>query len=612
TLDTPNLQANPTLPVPTTANSFVKPAALHFQANFFQASGLNPLKKPALGAVKFGQGPTQPELNAIQGMLKGGNASDVLAPNYLPSPEVVRSLYQLITDNTPVPESLQKVLTQQKTEAMNLHHFLLGKPLLNEGAVAKDAQQFVADFGRKMKELDGTLLTPANGFGVAEKEIFHLFAANTAPILFTMGFADAIDHSGDVARLAVKQALKYGGNKQEVLQAALVGWLHDPKLRGDLSWSNLATHPVVGSAIAQELLNQPALSNKIQQYLDFVPESSTQSHMGLAEFKKGIVEALSVNNDSEFVLRMVILNKMPKHPLAEPGIADVVPEAKEEFLKRFKAPSLGETPVPVSDDLKAKIDTVNLSTDLKGISLLALKTALGVETEAEAKKAFKAIVSGETPLNAGELQALKGKLLEIPGALVNPQVKGTTLLSHHGDLIEGAKAGLALAISDPLLLSPHKIVAASFEPFILGRITSFAKSIEDNIKALPLAAQPEGQIWLKDLYRSILEASSELTGKNPSELLTQAREASTALQSDVSLLAEVQLFKSLVTAPSTWVSKEANGVDFGSIQATAPENKATVDKIVSVLKKHYEAAAQQSEGLFATVTAKDSATAIFS
>ena len=216
-----------------------------------------------------GYGPSSLERANILTALQGSNAT-VFGPNYLPSPELVNALSDRLQRLQPVQtESLQETLlqdnflnelAQKKQEAINLHHFLLNKPLISFETTLNEAKTFDGELKNRVNRILNESLTPEAGFSPEMRQAFIRFVALTAPVIFTMGFADGIDHAGDVSQLAQTIAKKQGATPTEQLQAAMVGWLHDPKLKGDISWSNLATHPVVASALSDWVFQDNVLN----------------------------------------------------------------------------------------------------------------------------------------------------------------------------------------------------------------------------------------------------------------------------------------------------------------------------------------------------------------
>lgn len=557
-------------------------------------------------AVKFGYGPSSTELGSIQQALTGwkGENGAVLAPSYMPQAETIDAIQKLLAGGRPVPSSVVTQLATQKLEAMNLNRFLLGQPLTTLDAIQPEAEQFFKDLRAKMESLNESALIPANGFNLSAKAVFNKFVAQTAPILFTMGFDDAVDHSGDVAQLSIKQAIQNGAKGPEVVQSAMVGWLHDPKMHKALSWSNLATHPVVGSAVAQHVLNQPEVRNAIVNYLsnNALTENPNNPLVGPFRFISGITEALTINNDSKWVLENVILAKHPTHPLAEKGLGDAVPEVKPLMLNRFLAPSRGQIPEKLSDEMVDAIDQVSLSTDMRGVSTAALKAALKTDSDEVAQAFYQRLVSGNVT-DKEQLQDVRKALRAAPEGILNPKVKGSSLLAHHSEVKDAPLAALALAISDPLLLSPHKIVAAGFQKTPLERIVSFTNSIQDNISFLPLQAQAEGKQWLLEVYTSMLKAADSLTGNQTLLRYYDSQDAFAVSPLDT----KVAALKTLVEDEKSWQKREfmaGNGsassvtLDYGGIAAAEPTNKLMMERLFTALKTNYEAAARQSGGLF--------------
>jgi hypothetical protein len=537
-----------------------------------------PLKRPVAAAtpsVQFGYGPTTQELTEIRQTLKGQPVNGALTPSYLPTAETVEGLTNLLAGNPVNKATLSETLAQGKARVLNHHLFLLGKPLTQATALQPEAQRFLDQLDSKVNQVLSRTLTNGNGFNDAAREVFKRYVALTAPVLFTMGFADAVDHAGDVARLATRQAIQLGGTPVERLQAALVGWLHDPKLRADFSWSNLATHPAVASALAQTVFEDAQLTQRVSAYLQ-----TTQSPRTAQQFGDGVSEALAINNDSEFVLKNVILGNPFNHPLGEPGLAPALTQdTRQVILQRFFAPSKNQ-PVPtLTPDQEAALDQASLATDLRTIEPNALREALELPADQALEPTFQDLLEGKNQ-DAQKLAAARTRLMNTPQAIQSPRVKGTSLLAHHADVKEAPVAAMSLSIADPLLLSPHKIVEAGTQPTPMGRLKSFLGSIEDNINALPQQAQANGRKWLGDLYSGMLQAAQQLTGKPAVAAIGQEEDT-------------VKVKRQLLEQPDTWTALTEN-VDYSNLNAKDPEQQPAWARLTTALKTAYQQAAERS------------------
>jgi hypothetical protein len=523
------------------------------------------LKKPI--SIRFGAGPSPDEITRITAGLSGwpGNET-IIAPSYFPTAEAVEALRTAIFSEQEIPQQALQKLAQHKVRAQNIHNLFLNKPAVKESNFAQDTLNFVNEFKTRMGGLNNFLQN--EGLPDSAIDLFNRYALYTAPVLFSMGFPDAVAHAADVAQLTYLQAKKHGANETEALQALMVGWLHDPKLPGAISWSNLATHPVVASSIAKHTLEQPDIRSALNTYA-FDPEF----------FKEGIVEALSINNDSKWVLDNVILHKATYIPLAEPGVADANPENTNEearrnietiFNNRFVAPSEGRElpafPLPLMNEL----NQTELSTDLRGLQYDKLPEEFKT---LHTRSAIAKLLDG-TEADQALWEQAQRIITEQPGHYaINPKVKGGSLTSHHMEMEKAPLAALGLAIADPLLLSPHKVMAQTAGSTVLARIASFVNSFDNNIRFLPKEAQDNGKTWRNQVLLSMLAASDALTGNR---LLEDDMAIIPLLQDDEAL-------KNKVLSPETWRGPQGNF-------DTVPPDAETFGQVLNALKSHYEKA----------------------
>lgn len=534
-----------------------------------------------------GYGPSALERARILTALQGTNDT-VFGPNYLPSLQMVNGLSQRLQANQtePLSSSLLNELAQKKQEAINLHHFLLNKPLVSFDTTLNEAKTFDVDLKNRVSRILNESLTPQAGFSPEMRQAFTRFVALTAPVIFTMGFADGVDHAGDVSQLAQTIAKKQGATPVEQLQAAMVGWLHDPKLKGDISWSNLATHPVVASAISDWVFQDNAFTSILNAGI-------SNPSLNAETFQQGLREALAINNDSAFVMNNVILANTFKHPLGEPGLAEQVPATREWMHKRFKAPSKNEVlPVlPREVETELKQQGVSLSTDLRTITRQALSQIAGSSENAAAY--YQQLVTGQIT-DETKLAQVREQLKNTPNGITSPKASATSLLAHHEDVDNGKVAAMALTVADPLLLSPHKIIESSFEETLGKRVRSFLNSFAANVTFLPQAQKTLGKLWQKELLDSMLKAVGELTG----------RQVLPALAQDAPLEEAIQVRDALLQGDLIWTIPQEPSDD----PANKPQNMADLSlkgdaklakEMAGVFKKAYESALKQSKALSA-------------
>lgn len=151
-----------------------------------------------------------------------------------------------------------------------------------------------------------------------------------------------------------------------MLQSALVGWIHDPKLEITLSIDNLSTHPVVASAIAAVILEGPAMRASLDAYL-------RDQDMTGDDFIIGALGALSVNNDSRFVAERFIFDQVALQLMQQCGETDgaqLKDMLWDRHQQRLAAPSAG-APQSFPSELEVAIARTTMDSGLVGV----LKTA---------------------------------------------------------------------------------------------------------------------------------------------------------------------------------------------------------------------------------------------
>lgn len=545
--------------------------------------------------LRFAGGPSPEEMQGIIDSLNGWqNNSHIVGPRYFIEPDVVQALTFHFMEETPVPDGIVERIALHKAQVQNIHNLLLGKPPIDPANLHNDALAFTTELNDRMVKLNQML----NQMGVSEEAIhlFNQYAAETAPLQYAMGFPDAVAHSADVAQLTFLQAKKHGATEPEALQALMVGWLHDPKLPGAISWSNLATHPAIASSIAKHLLNQPDTHTRLTQYLAKSRPSSyfsscyPCSSRNTESFIDGIVEALSINNDSQWVLKNVILHKATHTTLSEPGIADKrdrmntddCQAIEQAFENRFAAPSQGEKPTRLSSQQLKQINRLKISTDLRGIIIAALQQN-GDTQPIVTPEILKQLLNGNPSDQTLWNQVQQVFAAQDPAVFIaNPKVKGSTLASHHSEVKKAPLAALSLATADPLLLSPHKVIAQTKGNTVLERLSSFLNSLDDNLRYLPQEAQVDKPLWRKQVLESILTSAQEVTGNHQPFNQQNAQDVQ----------AESDALREHLLTPSTWQGEHG---DFANMapDASSPD----FQRLLSTLKKHYEAAV--STGLMA-------------
>lgn len=382
-------------------------------------------------------------------------------------------------------------------------------------------------------------------------EVYRTIVAMTAPLIFNMGFADGIPHAGQVSRLAANQMRRfyreYPANmiehndsitsdkisydaamakwrsegadpeiepkrhttERQMLQAAIVGWLHDCKLDGLKSKENLASHPLVSSAVAWSVAMHVLQDDNVEKLLATNLGLTTPEER--ADFIQEIVEAISLNNDSYFVLNYAILGAKAVKDQPGRGIIGLMEKANEkmspsdphyysaeamEHLKkwaeqRFWAPSKSKSTDP-SKSLDPEAGRSMPQTLKAYCADPENHVPEGVETKIE---------------NALNTLTIKTGLFDRKGQPVCVPVK--YLFSHHEDVSPSAHLlALCLEFADNLLLSPHKTVAVnSGSP--INKMTIYLDSLQKNFESLPQDVNEFQQPYRRAIMLSMLKASDE-------------------------------------------------------------------------------------------------------
>ncbi len=556
------------------------------------ADGVAARHAPPIDQVSFAgrYSPKAPELAEIVQALQGWpDNPDVYAPVYLPDSFLEETYRQVMEGQAQLHRVAADILAQPKLKAMNTHLLLLGKPLYTPEKAKAEALEYVRAIQETIPQLDREL-AQRHGFTPREISLMHRFMAKTAPILFQMGYPDAVRHASQVTRLCVIQAERQKASHAELLQAAMVGWLHDPKLAVELSRENLATHPVIGSAIARHVFADPQFGDELKAVLAgraMTPEA----------FEAGVVEALSINNDSRYVLTEVIMQAIRPH-------LSHFPQVQRLLLRRFSAPFRGTRPPVISTRIRRDLEREQVASGLRGISLSAME---GIRAELasrypqiaplSARELLDDIVQNQPMAGIPEPERLKlvadlqARLQATPHARVENRINAINLFSHHQEVKNGTVAALALASSDPLLLSPHKIIEAERHNSCLFAIRSFLQSFNNNIVYVPRESRDGAQKWQRDLYKEMLRVAEELTGKrlmpNLSPRTSTRRQITTLL--------------TVLRKDTTWQTPD--GTDYGAASLENPATHAQAQRLLDTMKRHYDQVAESSLALFGTVRA---------
>lgn len=541
------------------------PSAASLKAFYLPTASI---KKPR--SIHFAGGPSSAEITGIVNSLSGWkNDENVIGPNYFPEPTVANALLESVAEHRDLSAAMLEKIAQHKARVQNIHNLLLNKPAVTATSFQEETLQFANEYKTRLTQLNNFLT--AEGIPSIAIHLFNQYASYTAPIMFAMGFPDAVAHAADVAQLTYLRAKKVGASQADAVQALFVGWLHDPKLPGAISWSNLATHPAIASSIALHTLSQPEINATLEHYSE-----------NPVLFREGIKDALAINNDSAWVMNNVILHKSAFSPMSERGLADTQPEnphaetprhIEELFNARFEAPSQSTSLPPISDSLMEAMNQVELSTDLRGLRYDAFSEEY---KRTITREALTNLLDGKA--ENSELWTRTQQLIaEQPSRfVVNPKVKGGTLSCHHMEVENAPFAARALAEADPLLLSPHKVIAQTSGTTMIARLASFITSFDNNICFLPRSAQEDGKAWRNHLMIAMLGAAQELTGNS---LLEDETAIGMLIYNDEAL-------KKKVLDPATWQGPK------GNYDSAAP-GSADFTKVLSALKTSYEMAVNE-------------------
>ncbi len=509
-------------------------------------------------------------MKAIQNALHGWRMLGGLGPVYFAADSESEALYAFLTKGTPVPDSNKLQLSRNRTRVTNFFTLIdpkstanLKQPDSNLAEVETFLRQLhdqSAIWQRSFKSLD---------LSAAEGEFFLKVVALTAPVLFNMGFHDAIPHSAQVSRLTASMAFNHGGRASEVLMALIVGWLHDPKLHPaiDLEKENLATHPISASALAFGLMKDQKLRERLKKLF-------RGNKSKIDSFALGLVDALGINNDSRFVNMMVILPAFNKRFGNLYGLT-VADELKQVIEGRLESASKDVLPPKLPDHLHGALSQMKLDSGLRGLSGHGWREAIrlcGLQI-ADPVALFDQLLGGDLVSNGlsdTSLRALNSSLSKVDNAVLRADVNASSLLHHHQEVIlSGSMAASALVIADPMMLSAHKVLPV-YQTAIHHRLEQYVGSFDDNIRLLPYMAQLHGARWQRAVYLAIVRAADLLSG---STLVAQFQSTneSTTVQEDICSL------RALILKTETWGT-------FAQSAGDSPEAK----QVIETLKSTYE------------------------
>lgn len=513
--------------------------------------------------------PSSSELMAICNALLGWSDVDGLGPEYFASKSVERALFNFLVSGTKVPASIRKSLSKGRARVNNFYN------LINQtipAAAPKKSDCYLGEttlFLEQLAEQEEIWRKGAFAnldMSASEQELYWRVVAKTAPVLFNMGFVDAIPHSAQVSRLTASMATYLGARHSEVLQAAIVGWLHDPKLHPklDLSHENLATHPVNAAGLAWCVFHDLELARMLLAYFKGQKERRDA-------FVDGAVDALAINNDSRFVQMMVVLPTYVERVTAlfGPGPAS---QFKTVIEARLESAAKGKNPRSLPRHLNGILSQIRLDSGLRGVSKHGLLKAFA---EAQLKRKNPAgliedILDGKLKISIAELARLKASIIK--HAVLRVDIDSSTLLHHHQEVLDsGRLAAEALVIADPMMLSPHK-VASVYKIAMIDRIKAYVASFDDNNQLLPKDAHEMGIRWQRAVYLSMLSAADRLCG-------TKLMASFSKEHQETSTIADVDDLRALILNQNTWCK-------YARAKGNACEN-ADVERFIAVLEEAY-------------------------
>ncbi len=545
--------------------------------------------------------PKRDELQYLSQGLDGSLPGDAFyAPGFFVEPEMVQGflkLFQLaekLHGEGLSPQDIKLQLNSQAiapkmvhqlalAKAQVMNHYALGKKLASilienkpASAYEDEARDFLLEVAVQNADTIGFFREFFN-FKDQDTDCFQLFVIHTVKVLYAMGYPDAAHHSSQVARLCVVKTAVEGASKIDILQSAMVGWLHDPKFDVNLSIDNLSTHPVVASAIAWHLLTHSNFESALTKVL-------SSGNMSIDTFAIGVAEALSINNDSRFVSERFIFDQVALQVAQQFKDEEKAKSMKvalwDRHQQRLAAPSQGTKPQPFGEELYIAISKTRLDSGLLGILKDAWRESCveaGLNlTEQELDELYFQIVRGEYE-DKNALQKITHALLarqsESHDAIQQWSVRGLSLFSHHDEVTSSGRiSALALINSDPLLLSPHKIleVRPENEPLI-DRLRSYIGSLDSNINDLPKASRESALSWQRSVFICILKGIQEMTGLDRLSRFYESHRY-TPTQTDVDDL------RQLILDRYTWKSFS---------EVSAQSDPKAFDDALGVFRDHY-------------------------
>lgn len=544
--------------------------------------------------------PTITDLMVLKAGLRGGDEDGCafLAPSILPSPlPWLRELTHYLTQHTPdsPTESLIHCLAQHHIHLFN--HYFLCKPLvremhpyltLNDGkqAMAEQLKILHAEHAELQHFIDKNFsFTPA-----FQHAVTHWVSA-TSPVIMMMGYPDAIAHAGQVSRLCIVKASEMSHDPIELLQASMVGWLHDPKFLPTFSLDNLCTHPIIAATIADDVFQE---SETQQIFKEVIVETTQNTRLSAwtvhyNTLAQGVIESLAINNDSRYVMERFVLPKLELQIQKTAFEKNISPQKTEKALnqleyitkERLSSPSKNKTTPPLPDNVLEALQNTSLDTGLIGLHSdrwqALCKQILPDENPI---KIYQNIIQGkytDTDIIIKLNDLLETSSRQGESAFLYWSVPSKALFHHHEEVTpSGRVAALSLACSDPLLLSPHKVIATrpDKEPLI-QRVASYIDSLSDNIKDLPATHHTSSQSWQRAILLWLLKSAETLTkGQLVQPFLNDHQ--NTLPQDDINTLEKI------LRQSTTW------GI-FSNLSTHHETNQKILEQAIETIKNDYNA-----------------------
>ena len=533
-----------------------------------------------------------------QGLRGWPEMPGITGPDYFPDELTEAALFALLSDKQSVPDSIIQKLATAKAQVNNTYSLVLGLPPVSPDNLIVDAKSFLRQLQEQINDCD-RVFSEQYGFNAEELDLYHRFVAKTAPILFNMGFADAIPHAGQVSRLAVIKARedlvrsKVPVNTTTLLQTAMVGWLHDPKFPSHFSQDNLGSHPLIASAIVDLVFEAPEFNQRLHNYLEEAPLSFRQ-------FTLGAIEALSINNDSRYVMQYVIIPRVAEQIKTNFG-EEVARTFEQEAQARIDAPSQGKKPKPFTEKITGALTGVTLKTGILGINREAWENTCrtaGFAQRVEPEQLLSDILNSNNT-EQWDIPRISGIFRKQKNPWYECTVDGRSLFSHHEEVCPSGKtASLALINADPLMLSPHKIIAVQpQEESLTGSLSAFMASFQSNIDDLPQESQEQARQWQRAVYIAIIRAAETLTGQ---DLLGNENESPHFKTDGSDLMDQVNFLCQIILMDSTWG-------EFGNLTKADARFQSALYAIESEylrMTKEFRRAAFVKEGVAEKTTAE--------